>query len=140
MRLDGISVSTCLPEADVAVPQSLERLIYECGGVNEVNKYLNACRCGGNYVPDDGVLTKLRKGLDVSVVSSKRIETVIPGVYATHRYALSAPGALAYAGLLDYRAKTGKFGPALVWCEKSPKQDAARVAKVLKISPEELGE
>ena len=138
MRLDGISVSTCLPEADVAVPQNLERLIYECGGIQEVQKYLQAYRLGGSYVPNEGVLAKLRKGLYASVVSSGRIETIIPSVYATHQYLLSATGAFAYAGLLDYRAKTGAIRPALVWSEKSPEQDAERVAKALRVSEETL--
>lgn len=124
MRLDGISIPTCLPEADVAIPHNLERLIYECGGVPEVEKYLQACRCGGSYVPNDGILTKLRNGLYVSVVSSGRIEMIIPSAYTTHQYLLSAPGALAYAGLLDYRAKTGEIRPALVWSERSPQRDA----------------
>lgn len=132
MRLDGISISTCLPEADVSTPHNLERLLYECGGVREVEKYLQAYRCGGNYIPSDGVLAKLRNGMYVSVVSSGRIETIIPSVYTTHQYLLSAPGALAYAGLLDYRAKTGEIRHALVWSEKNPEQDTERVAKALR--------
>ena len=53
-------------------------------------------------------------------------------------YLLSATGAFAYAGLLDYRAKMGAIRPALVWSEKSPEQDAERVAKALRVSEETL--
>lgn len=134
MRTDDVSISTNIPEADVAIPASLERLVYSCGGVIEVEKYLDACRNGKTYFPSDSTLAKMRKGLFVSVVSSGRVEAIIPSVYSTHGYLLTAPGALAYGGLLDYRAKTGEIRPAVVWSEMSPAQDIGRIAKILKIS------
>lgn len=138
LRTDAVSVPTATPEADITVPDDLERLIYECGGALEVQRYLDACRRGGLYCPNDAVLAKLRKGLYVSVVSGQRMKTTIPSVYRTHSYLLSPYSALAYAGLLDYRAKTGETRSCLVLAEKSPVCDAESVAGMLGISVEEL--
>lgn len=138
MRTDVISIPTAIPEADITLPDDLERLIYECGGISEVERYLTACRCGRMYCPNDAMLAKLRKGLYVSVVSSRRMETTIPSVYRTHGYLLSACSALAYAGLLDYRAKTGETCHAIVLADKSPMCDAEAVARLIGVAVEEL--
>lgn len=71
-RTDMVSTPTGTPEADVTLPAGLERLIYACGGLAEVDIYLDACRRGGMYCPRDSVLSRLGEGLDVSVVSSRR--------------------------------------------------------------------
>lgn len=138
LRTDALSIPTAIPEADVALPEDLERLIYECGGTLEVQRYLDACRRGSLYCPNDAVLAKLRKGLYVSVVSSQRMETTIPSVYRTHGYILSPSAALAYAGMQDYRAKTGQTGPCLVLAEKGPMYNAEAVTSMLGISTQEL--
>lgn len=138
LRTDAVSIPTATQEADITVPSDLERLIYECGGTLEVQRFLDACRRGGIYCPNDAVLSKLRKGLYVSVVSSQRMRTTIPSVYRTHSYLLSPYSALAYAGLLDYRAKTGETRSCLVLAEKCPVCDAEAVTGILGISAEEL--
>lgn len=138
LRTDTLSIPTQIPEADVVVPENLERLVYACGGSREAERYLEACRQGKVYCPADSVLSKMRKGMYVSVVSSSRLEAVIPGVYRTNRYLLSPAGALIYAGLLDYRAKTSQTGHAIVLSEKSPRQDLKAMAQLLDISPETL--
>lgn len=138
LRTDTLSTPTVVPEADVALPEQLERLIYEAGGTVEVARYLEACRRGGVYAPGDAVLAKLRKGLCVSVVSSRRIQETIPSVYRTHNYVLSPGSALAYAGLMDYRARTGQSRCAVVLAEKSPACDGDFTAAALGIAPEAL--
>ncbi len=119
LRTDTVSIPTRIPEADVAVPDHLERLIYACGGMAEAQRYLDACRTGKNYSPPDALLGRIRRDLHVSVVSSQRIDTIIPGVCRTHGRMISPASALAYGGLLDYRAKTSETGYALVWSEES---------------------
>ena len=114
LRTDTASVPTILPEADVAVPENLERLVYEAGGTDEVERYLASCRRGGTYAPSETVLAKMNRGLSVSVVSSSRISQTISSVYRTHRYVLSPGSALSYAGLMDYRAKAGQARNALI--------------------------
>ncbi len=138
MRTDAVSVSTSIPEADITVPENLERLIYECGGTAEVSSYLNACRLGRTYFPNDAVLAKLRRGMFVSVVSSSRINGTISGAYGTSRYLMAPHTALAYAGLLDYRSKTGETGPAVVLSEKSPMVSCSAIANALNIPEREV--
>ena len=140
LRTDTASVPTILPEADVAVPENLERLVYEAGGTDEVERYLASCRRGGTYAPSETVLAKMNRGLSVSVVSSSRISQTISSVYRTHRYVLSPGSALSYAGLMDYRAKAGQARNALILAEKSPALDAERTAAALNISRQELNE
>ena len=140
LRTDTVSICTEIPEVDVAIPENLERLIYEAGGVGEVQRYLDTCRQGRMYCPNDGILMKLRKGLYVSVVSSQRIRTTIPSVYRTHHYLFSPCTALAYAGLLDYRAKTGETRHAVVLAEKSAACDIPIIAQSMGITEEDVRE
>ena len=137
-RTDALSIPTSIPEADVSVPDDLERLIYECGGIQEVARYLDACRRGVTYCPNDFVLAKLRQGIFVSVVSSQRMETTIPSVYRTHNYLLSPCSALAYAGLMDYRARAGETRYAIVLADHNPVCSAETVARALGITVDEL--
>lgn len=138
MRTDEIPLSTTVPEADVALPANLERLICACGGVSEVQRYLDCCTNGNAYSVSDPMLQKLRNGLYVSVVSSDRVETTIPNVFKTHQYVLSPASALAYSGLLDYRSKTGITRPAIFLSDKSPACDAGFVAEAMNLSQAEL--
>lgn len=140
LHTDAMSIPTVIPEADAALPDHLERLIFEAGGVAEVERYLEASRRGGAYIPNDAVLTKMSKGLHVSVVSSQRLAQTISSVFRTHNYVLAPGTALTYAGLMDYRAKKGQTGNAVILAEKSPMLDADFTAASLGISPETLAE
>ena len=113
-------------------------MIYACGGLAEVDIYLDACRRGGMYCPRDSVLPRLGEGLDVSVVSSRRMSSTISGIRGSAGYLLSPYAALAYAGLLDFRGRTGESCHALVLAEKSPICDAGTVANALGVSEDAL--
>ena len=138
LKTGDIAVPTNTPEADVVVPDGLERLIYSCGGVSEVDRYLDAVHRGGNYYLEEASLRKLREGIYVTVSSQRRILETIPSIYGTHSYILSPYSALAYAGLQDYRSRTGESRYALLLVEKSPIRDTETVAKALNIAPETL--
>lgn len=138
MRTDAVSIPSSTPEADIIVPAGLERLIYECGGIAEVQRYLEICQKGKLYSVDDEMLAKLCQGIYVSVVSGQRVNTTIPSVYRTHGYLLSPYTALAYAGLMDYRAKTGETRNCLIVTEKSPVCDAETVAASMGIPAADL--
>ena len=140
LRTDTASIRTIIPEADAAVPEQLERLIFAAGGTNEVERYLDCCRRGGAYAPADPVLANMGKDFRVSVVSSSRISQTISSVYRTHNYVLSPGAALAYAGLMDARAKPGLHRNALILAEKSPALDAEVTAASLKIPESELSD
>ena len=133
LRTDGISVPTLTPEADVCIPESLERLIYECGGREEVEHYVDRLRNGETYYPSDAVLAQIRRGMYVSVVNTPRMMDIIPNAYTTHNYVLSPYSALAYGGLLDYRAVTGESRRSLILAEKNPIVDRDTVSKALGI-------
>lgn len=138
LRTDAVCVSTPVPQADVAVPVELERLIYEAGGTLEVQRYLDTCRRGGVYAPSDGVLSQLCRGMRACVVSSQRLGTIIPSVYRTHGYLLSPDGALAYGALQDYRAGTGRTGSVVLLEERSPLLDEGLVAGAMDVPASEL--
>lgn len=138
MRTDAVSILTELPEADIAVPTDLERLVFACGGREEVEVFLECCRQGRVYYPGEKMLSALRDGQFVSVVSSGRMYDAIPGVWKTHRYLLSPAVSLAYSGLLDYRAKKGVICPALVISENSPAADLKMISHIMGIPEEEI--
>ena len=130
-RTDGISFTTLTPEADVCIPDSLERLIFECGGDREVQRYVESTRKGETYYPDEVLLSRLRNGMYVSVVNTPRMMGIIPNAYTTHDYVLSPYSALAYGGLLDYRAVSGESRRSLILAEKSPVTDKETVSQAL---------
>ena len=138
LRTDCTCIRTAVPEADVALPEHLERLVFEAGGTAEVERYLEVCRRGGTYTPTDPVLADMGRDFRVSVVSSARIGQTISSVYRTHNYVLSPAAALTYAGLMDARAKPGLGKNALLLAEKSPALDGTFTAAALRMPESEL--
>jgi len=137
---NGIWDLICLGQmkTDSELPVNLERLIHGCGGIAETEQYVKCCNNKEVYSVSDWVLQELRMGLHVSVVSENRTEMIIPNVFNTHNYVLQSRSALAYSGLMDYRAKTGVTRSALVFCDESPVCEAAFVAKCMSLSKEEF--
>lgn len=123
---------------DTCPPVNLERLISDCGGAAETESYLKCVESEKVYSASDTMLKKLRHGLYVSVVSSGRIENTIPNVYRTYNYVLQPESALAYSGLMDYRAKTGITRTAIVLCDESPICKAEMLAECMHLSKEEI--
>lgn len=134
LRTDGVAKVTPVPEGDLVVPPGLERLIAACGGPEESGRFVEKLHSGGTYYADDHLLRMLRQGFYATVSSSGRIRDTIPSVYATHNYLCGPAAALAYAGLQDYRARTGESRPALVMTARSPRLDAPAVAEALGIT------
>lgn len=138
MRTDTVSIPTSTPEADITIPTDLERLIYAYGGVKEAARYLEAVRQGKPYQAPEEMLEQLRGGMYVSVISGQRMMNTIPGVYRTHAHLLSPYGALAYGGLLDYRAMADVPRYGLVLEERSPILYAETVASALGVEPKAI--
>ncbi len=138
LRTNQTPRHTVAPECDCVLSRDLERLLYACGGAQEVEHYLLACASGGVYCPGDKTLAALGQGIHVSVVGSSRILSAIPNVYKTHSYLCGPYAALCYSGLLDYRTRTGEYHHALILCERSPGSDGETVAAAMGISTEEL--
>lgn len=138
LRTDSVAVKTVVPEADVVIPEGLERLISLYGGPEEVSRYVDTLHRGGTYYAEDGFLQRLRQGIYVTVSSEKRIRSTIPTAFSTHRYLLSPAGALPYAGLQDYRARTGEMRTALILTEKSPKLAQKQIADIMGMEEQSL--
>lgn len=134
MATCGIAVRTVTPEADVAVPRNLERLIYETLGMEETLRYLDCCRTGSIYALNELQLQQLRAGWFAAVISDSRVESIIHSVYRTSNYVFSPYAALAYGSLLDYRTKTGESRNVLLLAERSPTCDVEQVARFLRVN------
>lgn len=138
LRTDGAPIPTLTPKADVVVPESLERLVYGAAGPAETESYVNCVKNGSTWYLHPAVLTELRRGIHVSVVSEKRMLSTIRGVYSAAGYLLSPYDALCHGGLQDYRSRTGATGWAVMLCERSAELDRNTVGEAIGLTPEEL--
>ena len=120
LRTDNVASHTMVSEADVAVPDGLERLIASFGGPEEALYFAQKVHSGQTYYAEDTLLERMRKGIYVTVSSEKRILETIPKVFSTHGYLLTPTDALAYVGLQDYRSRIAEMPTALIMTEKSP--------------------
>lgn len=138
IRTGAVAVKTSTPEGDYVVPTDLERFVCECGGVREVNRFVEDCHLGRMYVPSEFVLENMRKGMYASVVGQSRVASAIPNVYSSHGCILEPYTALVYSGLMDYRARTGEGRNAMILSEKGPGAVMDVTAEAMGISVEEL--
>lgn len=137
LRTNSMAVRTSTPLCDQVIPRDLERLIFACGGYDQTERYVQAVRQGGMYCPDDATAKRLHEGLFVSVIGEFRMKSTI---YTTTSRIIGPYTALAYSGLLDYRARTGENRYAIILSERSPQCDADTVADAMGISTEEFNE
>lgn len=140
IRTDAVAVKTTTPDADVAVPAELERLICGTLGQNEARRYASVCAEGASYAPRPGMLDDLRKGMFAAVISNERLAALLPNVAATTGYILGPYTALAYGGLLDYRTKHRESRPALLIADRNPICDAEYTAAAMGITVSQLKE
>ena len=138
LHTDGVAMTTDTPEGDHVVPPGLEWLVSGTLGQEETARFVDVCRRGRLYTLTDEEAEQLRSGMFSAVISTRRMKTIISSVRQTHDYLLDPYSALAYGGLLDYRAKTGEVRPVLLLAEKSPLCAASVVANALGISVQQL--
>lgn len=131
-------VPTCTPEANLAVPRNLERLIHGVLGVEENKRFLLYCSKGMTYGLSEEQMELLSPQMYTAVISDRRVATTIPGVYRTRGYVLGPYDALAYGSLQDFRATSGEERPTLLICDRSPMKDAAAVSRFLKVRESDL--
>ena len=125
-------------KADEPLPEHLERLICETLGQDESVRFAQICAMEDEYSLLGIDAEKLRKGMFAAVISKDRLLSMIPSVYRTSDYILGPGAALAYSGLLDYRAKTGENRKALLLAERSPMCDCDLVARIMNMTVPEL--
>lgn len=138
LRTGQVAADTVTPQCDLVLPRGLERLVFAGGGAEAVEGYLEACRKGMLYCPEDKVLQKMRSGLHVSVCGDRRVLETIANVYAGSKRILGPYASLAYSGLLDYRASSGESRPALVISDRNPMLDADAVCAAMGITNAQL--
>ena len=138
LHTDGDATVTTTPLADAVVPCELERLISATMGREEAKRFADICASGRIYRPHLEAYPTLKEGMFSAVVSRSRLDALIPSVYRTNSYILGPYTALAYGGLMDYRAKTGETRPALMIAERSPVCDGAVVTDSMHMTMEEL--
>ena len=140
VRTDASPVTTTTPESDIPLPEETERLICAALGVEEAVRFCNTREKGGIYRLLPATQDVFRKGMFAAVVSQSRLEGVIPSVYRTAEYIMGPYTALAYAGLSDYRAKTGESRTALLLADKNPISDAKTVISAMNMTLQEVKE
>ena len=138
IRCDASVVETTTPACDKAVPEDLERLISATLGHRENERFRYCCTEGGLYYLEDNQHQRLREGLYASVVGQQRLEWAILNLYKTDGYISDPYTALAYSGLMDYRAGTGETRKALILSEESPVYSLPYVGKCMGLPLEEL--
>ena len=138
LHMDAQTQKTTTPKADFAVPEEVERLIHAVFGLDEAKRYAEIKAAGRTYRPNPELNGDLRSGMFAAVVSRSRLDALIPSVYRTSSYILGPYTALAYGGLMDYRAKTGETRPALLLADHSPLCDSNVVAESMRMSSYEL--
>ena len=139
-RTGTVAFQTITPDGDYVVPTDLERFVHGCGGEREVARFVEDCRLGRMYVPSDGCLEKMRKGMYPCVVGQSRVASAIPNIYSSHGCILEPYTALVYSGLMDYRSRTGEGRNALIISEKGAGSSMEITAELMGISVEELKE
>lgn len=125
---------------DQPLPEGMELLICFCGGQREAQRFGEALGKGRPFIPMDLTLQRLREALSVSVISKKRVLGTISGAWSSHGCLFSPDSALAYAGLLDYRAGSGTGGWGMILSDRGPSMDPALTARVLGVSEKQAGE
>ena len=140
LRTDLLATHTHTQMCDFAVPTDLERLIFGVFGHEEVKRFCEASMTGAIYCLDDKQTEQLREDIYVSVVSTKRIGSVIPNLYKITEFIADPYTALSYSGLSDYRSIMGGSRHALVISEESPLFSLEFVAQCMDMLPNELKE
>ena len=138
LQTGAVAARTHTPECDYTVPDDLERLIFSALGRQETARYCEVCRLGGSYELESEQMKRLCDGLYISVVSDRRMASTIPNLYKTTGYVPDPGTALAYSGLMDYRAAAGESRPALILSEESPMKCLQFVSECMSITPAEL--
>lgn len=138
IRCDAPVQDTTTPDCDRAVPEDLERLISAVLGYRETRRFLYSVTEGGLYNLEEHQHQRLREGLYASVVGRQRLEWAILNLYKTDGLISDPYTALAYSGLMDYRAGTGETRKALILSEESPLHSLVYLARCMGLALEEL--
>jgi len=104
-------------------PEYLESFLYIRLGAEGVKRYLDACNRNRVYYVEEEQLPVLNENMFAAVVSSKRVESIVSGMYRANGYAIDPHTAVAYGGLQDYRANTGLNRDTLILAKNRPEKE-----------------
>lgn len=119
-------MSISASETDGTVTEA-ERLIYSVLGMENAILFAGAMQGRGVFRVAPTRLEELSKGFFVCVVGNERIDSLIGNVYKTYSYILDPVTALSYAGVQDYRTKSGEIFPTLILSDETPLNHAKRI-------------
>ena len=125
---------TCTPDCDRLYPDALELLIHGCGGTVEAECFASCLQQEKTWYPREETLNALQSDISVSVVWQQRVESTIPTIYKNHGYVFGPYSALCYAGLMDYRSRTGSSAYALIPSERGALRDDKFVAREMNMA------
>lgn len=138
LRTDSAKVATDTPLCDHALPDGLERLIFETLGFETTLDYLETVRRGSTFYLEPDELQKLREGLYAAVVSSRQMRAAVISLYGSNGYLPDPYTALCYGGIGPYRSKSGESRVALILSEESPRHHIGLLANILGTTAAEL--
>ena len=140
MSTNSAITATTTPLCDFSVPNGLVRLIHGTLGAEEARRFDELCSHGRNYLLSTDSFEAVRDGMFAAVISVSRVDSLIRNVYNTTGYVYGPYDALAYGSLLDYRAKSGQSGTAILLSERSPIRDSELTASALGINRDDLAQ
>lgn len=86
----------------------LERLVFSIHGADEAACFVKTCNSGRVYALDPEMDIIFNDVFFCAVMGQGRAETVTNSLKRTDQYTVCPDGALSYAAIQDYRAKTGE--------------------------------
>ncbi len=99
--------NTAAAPANVTCPAYLEYFIARKLNTAEVCKYLDCCNRKATYFIDEEQLEAIKDSLYICVVSTRRVDTIISGMYSSNQYRFDPCAASSYGALQDYRSSVG---------------------------------
>lgn len=98
----------------------MERLVCGIYGHEENAKYMAACERHGVYSLPEEETSKIADTIFAAVIGTMRISTIASNVSRTSGCNLNVDAAVCYAGIQDYRAKTGQGSVAVLFSHINP--------------------
>lgn len=125
--------------ATAAELHQLQLLIYVALGEEEAARCRELNAAGKTYFVDEEKNTAFNKYLFASVVSQRRLDSIIGSVWRTSQYAMTPDTAVSYSALQDYRARAGGSRDTLLFADRNPLQDAKAIQRATGLSFEQIG-
>ena len=99
-------------------PVYMETFVYQSLGADEVKRYLDARERKHIYYINEAQQLAVTVNTFATVVSTRRIDSVISGMFQSNNYRLDNNAALSYSALQDYRAINGINKNTLILAKK----------------------